>query len=180
MIHLMALIRIPVLIQFTKCLVDLSGKSDRYFFTFVPAIDEFPDQLSVAMSLQILIADDDPDDLEMLEEALNEAHPGLLVDKADGGKAAVKMLGAYDDNSLPDLIILDFNMPDLPGSEVLAYIQGQRRYDNIPRVVFSTSDSQRHVSEAMGKGATGYFVKASSKKELDQVTAKMLALAKPE
>ncbi|MBV9987667.1 MAG: response regulator [Chitinophagaceae bacterium] len=132
------------------------------------------------MSLQILIADDDPDDLEMLEEALNEALPGLVVHKAAGGKAAVKLLGAYEDNRLPHLIILDFNMPDLNGSEVLAYIQGQRRYDNVPRVIFSTSGSQRHVLEAMGKGATGYFVKASTKKDLDEVTAKMLALAKPE
>lgn len=126
--------------------------------------------------LQILIADDDLDDLELLEEALMEHKPNAIIKKATGGRAAIDLLNAYPDSGLPSLIVLDYNMPDIPGSEVLAYLGKQQRYHEVPRVVFSTSNAQRHVSECLNNGATKYFVKPNTKQELEDVTQQMLSL----
>ena len=128
------------------------------------------------MSLKILIADDDLDDLELLEEALIEAKPNSTIDKATGGKAAINFLNTYTDSNLPDLIILDYNMPDATGSEILAHIRKQKRYDKVPRVIFSTSGAERHVTECIKGGATKYLVKPQTKSELDKLTAEMLSL----
>lgn len=127
-------------------------------------------------SVQILIADDDLDDLEMLEEALIDARPGTIIQKAIGGAEAVGLLKNYDDANLPDLIVLDYNMPDISGAEILSYISEQKRYSEIPRVIYSTSNAQRHVADCIQKGATKYFVKPQTKKELDDIANQMLSL----
>lgn len=131
-------------------------------------------------SPQILIADDDLDDLEMLEEALIEAAPDAVISKAVGGVRAVELLNGYTGATLPDLIVLDYNMPDMSGAEVLSYINEQKRYSAIPRVVFSTSDARRHVSDCLTKGAKKYFVKPNTKRELDEIALQMLSLITPQ
>lgn len=127
------------------------------------------------MSLQILIVDDDPDDLELLEEAIHELEPALLIDKATGGRAAIEYLDNHKNGRLPNLIILDYNMPEVSGSAVLAHISAQERYRQVPRIVFSTSDAPLHKKDCMTKGATEYFVKPTTKKQLDLVTKQMLS-----
>jgi CheY-like chemotaxis protein len=132
------------------------------------------------MSLRILIVDDDLDDLELLDEAILEAQPNSNIDKATGGRAAISFLDSYPDSALPHLVILDYNMPDISGSDVLAYIKEQKRYDKIPRVVFSTSDAERHISESLKSGATKYLVKPKTKRELDELALQMLSLISAE
>ena len=127
------------------------------------------------MSLQILIVDDDPDDLELLEEAILELEPASRIDKATGGKAAIEYLDNYNDSRLPNLIILDYNMPEVNGSAVLEHISAQDRYRQVPRIVFSTSDAPLHKKDCLTRGATEYFVKPTTKKQLDLIAKKMLS-----
>jgi len=134
----------------------------------------------VKMPLQILIADDDLDDLELLEEALLESRPNSTIDKATGGIAAIRLLDSYSDASLPHLIIVDYNMPDISGLEVLAHIRDKKRYDHVPRVVFSTSDAERYIAESLKNGATKYIVKPTTRRELSELTSQMLSLVTTE
>jgi CheY-like chemotaxis protein len=129
------------------------------------------------MPLKILIADDDVDDLDLLEESILEVEEDASVIKAKGGAIAIRLLDSSSATDLPQLIILDYNMPDVSGLEVLIYLKTQKRYDQIPRVIFSTSGAERHVAESLGHGATRYLVKPMTKKELDKLTAQMLSLA---
>jgi CheY-like chemotaxis protein len=129
------------------------------------------------MALHILIADDDVEDLEILEESLQELQPGLHIDKALSGDAAIKRLSSYSDTNLPNLIVLDYNMPNVGGIDVLVYLKERKRYDSVPRVIFSTSAAERYISESLKNGATKYFVKPQTKRELNELTLQMLSLA---
>ena len=124
----------------------------------------------------ILLADDDPEDLELLQEALLQCEAGLKIHLADSGKKVLEFLRKSHDNHLPSLIVLDYNMPDMKGPEVLAKLQSDSRYQNIPKIVWSTSNNSLYIKECMENGATSYFVKPSNSKELQQQAKEMLAL----
>lgn len=126
----------------------------------------------------ILIADDDPEDIELMEMAFADVDPSAVLIKRNTGKEALDYLLNHADNQLPCLIILDFNMPELKGSEVLSIISKEERYDHIPKIVLSTSNAPIHQHECMTNGATEYFVKPASLKEINKLARKMLAYCK--
>lgn len=114
------------------------------------------------------------DDLEILEEALLEACPDAVISKAVGGRAAISFLDGKGE--CVDLAVLDYNMPDVGGPEVLAYINGQQRFCNMQRVMFSTSDAERYVNVSLSNGASRYFIKPTTKSGLDELVLEMLSL----
>lgn len=125
-------------------------------------------------NLTILAADDDLEDLELIEDAIQHSEPRAKLHKVTTGNEVIKYLEGRSDHELPCLIILDYNMPELNGSQLLAIISKQERYNNIPKVVLSTSSAPFHVAECMQNGATEYFVKPDNMKELYAVVRKML------
>ena len=134
--------------------------------------------LTIAMTESrrtILIADDDPEDLELVEIALGKLEPGANLQKVTNGRAAVEYLVSQPHNKLPCLIILDYNMPELTGLEVLAHICNDDKFEKIPKIIFSTSSSPVHIEECMRKGASEYFVKPHTMSGFNDVAKKMLA-----
>ncbi len=125
----------------------------------------------------ILLADDDPEDLELLQEALLQSEPGLKIHLADSGKKVIDFLTKSPDNDLPSLIVLDYNMPDVKGPEVLAKLHKETRYRGIPKIVWSTSNNNHYIRECMENGAATYFVKPSTTKELQQQAKEMLGFS---
>lgn len=83
-------------------------------------------------AIDILIADDDAEDLELIEEAILSFEPNAQLHMVNDGKAAVDYLATLQDHNLPALIILDYNMPQLKGSEVLLHLGTQSRYNAVP------------------------------------------------
>ena len=128
-------------------------------------------------AINILIADDDEEDLELIEEAILKFEPNATLHKVNDGKAVLGYLEAVEDVELPVLIILDYNMPQMKGSEVLTQLHGRSRYEEIPKVILSTSSTPLYIHECKSKGATEYFVKPNTQRELDILAEKMLAFA---
>src|SRR5690606_26106550 len=118
-------------------------------------------------AINILIADDDAEDLELIEEAILSFKPNVRLHKVNDGKAAVDDLATLQDHKLPALIILDYNMPQLKGSEVLLQLGAQPRYDAVPKVILSTSNTAIYIDECKRQGAAEYFVKPNTQRELD-------------
>jgi CheY-like chemotaxis protein len=127
-----------------------------------------------ATRLKILLADDDEEDLELIEDAILSVVPSATVDKHTNGKDVMESLLKSDDGDLPCLIILDYNMPELNGSQLLVQMAKSQLYENIPKVVLSTSAAPVHIYECMANGAVEYFVKPNDMEALKSVAKKML------
>src|SRR4051812_34689227 len=108
--------------------------------------------------VNILMADDDVEDIELIEEAILNIDPEATLHKFFNGHSAIEYLHSAPDDELPCLIILDYNMPELKGSEVLSFMKSKKRYDTIPKVVLSTSNARMHQHECMNNGASEYIV----------------------
>ncbi|GAB3255134.1 response regulator [Larkinella harenae] len=85
----------------------------------------------------IFIVDDDEDDRFMLWQAFQKHHPGcLLFTFSDGQEMLDHLLEYYD---VPDLIILDLNMPVMDGVTTLKRLKRNSRFRSIPTVLLSSS-----------------------------------------
>ena len=125
---------------------------------------------------RILIADDDLEDMELIEEAFLNAEPAVQLYKFTNGKSAIEYLNTIQDMELPCLMVLDYNMPEINGSEMLSHLKKQERYSSIPKVVLSTSNAPLHIHECMSHGATDYLVKPDNIKELNLLAQRLLSL----
>ncbi|NJP90663.1 response regulator transcription factor [Nonomuraea sp. FMUSA5-5] len=113
--------------------------------------------------VRVMVVDDHPMWRDGVARDLTEA--GYEVVAAVGeGRQALRVAAAV----LPEVVVLDLRLPDLPGPEVAA---GLARVDPAPRVlVLSASAEQDDVLEAVKAGACGYLVKSASREEfLDAV-----------
>jgi len=122
----------------------------------------------------ILLADDDPEDQELLEDIITRLEPSVDLRKVDSGKEAVDYLLSSDAADLPCLIILDYAMPVFNAAEVLDHISQELHLRSIPKVVWSSSKQPEHVKSCMDKGASSYFVKPNKMSELADIARKML------
>ena len=107
---------------------------------------------------KILIVDDDPEDLVLIEEALLEL--GQDIHCEENGIEALKYLEYC--NELPSLIILDLNMPKLNGTETLSKLKENQKFKHIPVVIYSTSINAFEKDKCLRLGAYSYIVKPVS------------------
>jgi CheY-like chemotaxis protein len=113
----------------------------------------------------ILIADDDPEDQELLKEALLEQSPDTSLQVVGNGQEVLSYLSACADVDLPCLLVLDFKMPVFNAAEVLERLQKDARYRPIPKVVWSTSNQPEYINSCLEKGAAEYFTKPNNVRE---------------
>lgn len=130
------------------------------------------------MLYKILIADDDLEDLELIEDAILDAEPQVELHKFTNGLTVIEYLNSRLDEELPCLIILDYNMPELNGAQLLLSLKAQERYRSIPKVVLSTSNAPPHIHECLSNGATEYLVKPDSMKTLTSLVERLLTFCR--
>src|SRR3954469_7239800 len=117
------------------------------------------------MGNTILIAEDDPKDVFLLEQAFADARvPARLQFVRDGQEAIDYLQGkaAYADRQLhplPSLILLDLKMPRLNGFDVLNWLQLQSALKAVPVTVLTSSGQSIDVERAYAAGANSYLVK---------------------
>lgn len=112
--------------------------------------------------IDILLVEDNPGDVRLTREALkeNKVHNQLYVVQ-DGVEALafLRREGQYDGYPLPDLILLDLNLPKMDGREVLAEIKGDPELKRIPVVILTTSAAERDIYETYNLHANCYITK---------------------
>jgi DNA-binding response OmpR family regulator len=72
---------------------------------------------------------------------------------------------------MPDLMILDINMPEVSGIDLLEFIRRNRRWDHVPVIMLSSEAADVMVDKAMQMGADGYVMKPVTIEELEKVMA---------
>ena len=120
----------------------------------------------------ILLVEDDPDDVALIERAFRRANLANPVKVARDGEEAVEYLsgtGPFADRNsspLPVLILLDLKVPRRTGHEVLEWMQAQDGLRRIPVAVLTSSRERRDVDKAYDLGANAYLVKPVDFEEL--------------
>lgn len=112
--------------------------------------------------IEILLVDDNPADVDLTLEALHEAKLRNHVRVAQDGVVAMEMLRREGPNAgtpLPDLVLLDLNMPRMDGREVLKEVKDDPALKRIPIVVLTTSEAEKDVLDAYEQRANAYIVK---------------------
>lgn len=92
----------------------------------------------------ILITDDDPDDLLFLVESLeSKSSLTTCIKKRNGREALAHLRMAEEKSTLPDLVVLDINMPLLNGIELLSIIKKEPGLKDLPVAVLTTSPTEK-------------------------------------
>lgn len=107
--------------------------------------------------ISILMVDDDPDDRMLAQDAFDECRIANPLEVLEDGDALLRRL--HSSPLLPDLILLDLNMPRKSGLEALTEIKADPRLRHIPIIVLTTSDSDDDVAAAYQLGASSYITK---------------------
>lgn len=109
----------------------------------------------------ILLVEDSQDDIELTLRALNR-NPDLAITVVRDGAEALGYLlgeGEHAGRALPDLVLLDINLPKLSGLEVLKALRGNAETALLPVVMLTTSREERDVMESYRGGANSYVRK---------------------
>jgi PAS domain S-box-containing protein len=108
----------------------------------------------------LLLVDDDPKYLELLESILTKE--GHKTECVSSGQAALAKLKTFR----PDLILLDIVMPQMDGCEVCKHIRASSETKDIPVIFLTTIDSQDEIIKGLKLGAVDYITKPFSTPEL--------------
>ena len=112
--------------------------------------------------VELLLVEDNPGDVELTREALEEARVRNHLHVVTDGEEALEFLrrqGRHAQAPRPDLVLLDLNLPRMSGSDVLAAIKGDPELRRIPVVVLTTSQAEKDVLGAYELHANAYIVK---------------------
>lgn len=114
----------------------------------------------------MLLAEDDPDDQLLAREALEATGLPHRLITLDDGQELIDYLApaaaAVQEGELPDLIVIDLNLPRLNGRQVLEILKQSERLRHIPVVVLTTSKDEEDVLRCYDLGAAGFFTKPVS------------------
>lgn len=113
----------------------------------------------------ILLVDDDIDDLDLTSAIIKSLWPLMIVHTLTNGLEALAYLENLPNDSLPDLLMVDFNMALITGAEVLEQLGRKERYRHLFKIVLSTGGNHMEIKRCMKAGATGYFIKGCSLEE---------------
>lgn|SRR5688572_16107316 len=120
----------------------------------------------------VVYADDDPDDLELVEEAFSPYKSHVELTTFRNGESALQFFQRNADVT-PCLIILDINMPGISGKDVLKKIRQMDKLQQVPAVLFTTSNSVRDMEFAMHYNA-GFITKPLDINQMEVIAEKFI------
>ena len=119
----------------------------------------------------VLIVDDSTVTRSLIRAAIEDIE-GLDVAEAHSGFEALKVLPRQSF----DIILVDINMPDINGLELLNFIKTNDHYKAIPVIIISTESSEEDRKKGISLGAAGYLTKPFSPEDLQETVKKHLNL----
>lgn len=113
-------------------------------------------------AVRILLAEDNDGDVFLVRRALEKQGLICVLAVARDGEQALRLLDAAEggpSSDVPELILLDLNLPRVDGGEILAHVRKTRVFSHTPVIILTSSDSPRDRDLAMSLGANSYFRK---------------------
>lgn len=107
--------------------------------------------------LNILFIEDDAIEQMKFDRVLENLHANHHVTEAQNGEEALSILASQKE--LPDIILLDINMPRMDGIEFLSLLKADEKLKFLPTIILTTSNNSREVLKCYEIGIAGYIVK---------------------
>ena len=127
------------------------------------------------MACRILIGEDDHEDQFILEEFFQENGVKDQIAFERNGKKVIEYLEKIPSaDNLPELIVLDLNMPILNGTQTLFELKNRQRFQDIPVIIYSTSNNEHEKRKCLNFGAVDYLVKPVSVDEGEKMVRQFL------
>jgi two-component system, chemotaxis family, response regulator Rcp1 len=123
-------------------------------------------------NMEILLVEDNAADVRLTQEILRKSKTPCNLHVARDGEQAMQMLrrkDKYRDLPLPDMVLLDLNLPLKDGREVLAEVKADPELRSIPIIVLTTSRAESDISACYGLHANSYIAKPVDLGEFEQV-----------
>ena len=89
--------------------------------------------------ITIFLAEDDLDDQELLAEAFSEINPSIRLISFSSGKTLLEHLNQLSDTEIPQLIVLDYNIPELNGADILKILEENSRFHPVIQLALFTN-----------------------------------------
>lgn len=136
------------------------------------------DDFKASGPITILIADDDPDDRMLVQDAFAENELAVNFYFVEDGEELLNYLnhrGDYNEKTAPrpDLILLDLNMPRMDGREALEYIKNNDTLKSIPVIVLTTSHEELDIIKSYDLGVNSFITKPVTFNELVDVVKRL-------
>jgi chemotaxis family two-component system response regulator Rcp1 len=122
------------------------------------------------MNRIVLLVEDSPGDVRLMQEAFRDADPTIDLRIAVDGVDAMAFLRREGDHAAaprPDFILLDLNLPRMDGREVLAHIKEDDNLKTIPTVILTTSDAEADILTSYQLQANCYLSKPVQLEEFE-------------
>jgi CheY-like chemotaxis protein len=126
----------------------------------------------------IAFVDDDPDDLELLTEAFLHEDNTLDIRVYTSGRQLFDAVRSYQGTDHPHLFIVDYNMPEQSGAEIIEILCRNNLLKEVPKVILSTSDSHLYQKICKEKGADHYYKKPNGFEQWLKMAGEMLKVIK--
>ena len=108
-------------------------------------------------TLKVLLIEDDMIEVMKLKRVIASLNLSHKIIEANNGEEALKLLEKKD--NLPDIILLDLNMPKINGIEFLSILKNNETLKYIPTIILTTSNNERDLIECYKIGVAGYVLK---------------------
>ncbi|NID08961.1 response regulator [Fibrivirga algicola] len=126
----------------------------------------------MSQPVRILLVEDDEDDITFFELALKKQSIDTQLTTLTDGDQVMPYLNETDEH--PDLLVLDLNLPKLPGRDVLTQVKKSPVSQDIPVVILSTSSAQEDNDFCLANGADRFLTKPTSLTSLSTMLAEVL------
>ena len=118
-------------------------------------------------NLKILLVEDDPDDVEFLETAFQEKGIPSEFYVISQGDKVLTYLAACE--TLPDVLLLDLNIPKVHGKEILKSIKASPKHQLLPVIILTTSSAKSDIDYCLATGAHHYFTKPTKLADFQKI-----------
>lgn len=122
----------------------------------------FPNQTGQGSPVEILLVEDNLNDARLTQDLLHEDKLQNRLTVVDDGVKAMAYLhgmGEYKDRVLPDIVLLDLNLPKKDGREVLAEIKTDAKLRHIPVIILTASRAEEDILKAYNLSVSSYIIK---------------------
>lgn len=106
--------------------------------------------------MNVLFIEDDMIETMKLQRAISKFESKHKIVEAKNGEEALEILKA---GNLPDIILLDLNMPRMSGIEFLSHLKSDERLKYLPTIILTTSENRVDLLKCFEIGIAGYIIK---------------------